>query len=265
MITGVLVVVHEHSARIAVLAPPGGGRLGRRPPFHLSREGQRRPADVGKPPLRLDPHVDVQARPARGLRPADRAKLVEHLSCDVGNAADPLKTTLGHGVQVDAPLVGAFDVGAPGVPRMKLDRGHLHRPDHGCQLGDAELVGMAVVPREAHPHGLHPGRSTTGKPLLVHLLAADPLREPVQHGGPLAQRANDPVAHAEVVLSQVELGLTAGREVDPVRVGDAQAAAGHVQLDCWGAATRGGHESNLTSFHPSLQRQDDYLWVLATD
>ena len=59
----------------------------------------------------------------------------------------------------------------------------------------------------------------------------DALGEPVQHAGPLAQRVDDAVAHREVVVDQVELGLAPRREVDPVGVGDPHVALADLQLD----------------------------------
>ena len=63
VVAGVLVVVDEHLARVAVLAPPGRGR--RRPGRGARPRGRRRArpgARRVKPQSRLDPHVDVQAR-----------------------------------------------------------------------------------------------------------------------------------------------------------------------------------------------------------
>ena len=126
----------------------------------------------------------------------------------------------GIGIQVDAPLVGQLGVGPARVPGVELHGGHLHRPQHAGQFGDAQFVGVPAVAREVHPDGLHPRRRAVRDPLLVHLLAGHAGREPVQHAGPLAQRPDDAVAHRQVVAGQVQLGLAPGREVHPVRVGD---------------------------------------------
>ena len=125
---------------------------------------------------------------------------------------------------------GALGVGPARVPRMELHRGHLHRPQHAGQLGDAQLVGVPAVAREAHPHRLQPRRRAAGHPLLVHLLAGHPGGKPMQHARPLAQRPDDPLPHRQVVAGQVELGLAAGREIHPVRVGDAHRPVPDLEL-----------------------------------
>ena len=103
----------------------------------LARERERRLPYLAELPPRFDPHVDVQPVPARGLRPAHRPDLVEHLASDARHAAHGVKARFGHRVEVDPPLVGLFDVPAPGVPGVKLHRRHLHGPDHAAQLGHA--------------------------------------------------------------------------------------------------------------------------------
>ena len=142
---------------------------------------------------------------------------------------------------------------------MELDRGHLHRPDDAGQLRDTQLVGMPVVSGKAHPDRLKPRRGTVRHPLLVDLLAADALGEPMHHARPITQRPDDAISDAQVVAGQVELGLPAGREVDPVRIGDPHHAVTDLQLgcwgllDCWGLAARNRHIHKLTSRDRVLQ------------
>src|SRR5262249_57725087 len=76
-VAGVLVVVDE-DALAALLLPPLGRHLAREAPLELPPEGDRRVADVGERPARLDPDVDVDAAAPRGLREADVAEIVEH-------------------------------------------------------------------------------------------------------------------------------------------------------------------------------------------
>ena len=120
---------------------------------------------------------------------------------------------------------------------MELDRGHLHGPDHAAELGHAELIRRPSKAGEVDLHGLHPVRGALRQPLLVHLVAVDPLREPVQHARPLAQAPDDPVADAHVVPGQVELGLAARGEVHPVRAGDPNGSPIDLEFDAVG----GGH------------------------
>ena len=62
---------------------------------------------------------------------------------------------------------------ASGVPRMKLNGRHLHRPDHTSQLSDAELVCMPAR-GEVHPYCFHPVRApwegVSGVPSPLRLL-----------------------------------------------------------------------------------------------
>ena len=85
---------------------------------------------------------------------------------------------------------------------MEFHGGHLHRPDDAGKIGDAQLVGVPTR-GELHPNSFYPWRRATGEPLLMHLVAVDPARESVQHAGPFPQRANDSVAHAQVVAREV--------------------------------------------------------------
>jgi hypothetical protein len=103
---------------------------------------------------------------------------------------------------------------------MELHRGHLHRPYHGGQFGHAQLVRDPVIAGEMYPHGLQPRRRAVRNPLLVHFLPGDPGREPVHHARPLPQRPQNAIADRHVVTDQVQLGLPAGREVHPARIGD---------------------------------------------
>ena len=231
MVAGILVVVDEDRRRVAVLAPPRRRHVLRCTPLDLAGEGERRPAHVAELPPGLDPDVHVEPGPTARLGEADDPELVEHLAADVGDPPHPVEGSVRHGVEVDPPLVGPVDVGAADIPRVQLDGAHLHRPDDGAELGRAQLVGVQVVPREVQPHRLDPVGCSLRQPLLVDLGAAHALGEAVQHGRPLAQRPQDPVADGEVVVREVELGLTPLGEVDPVGGGDAHIAPPDVEVD----------------------------------
>src|SRR5205807_5689653 len=77
--------------------------------------------------------------------------------------------------------------------------------------------------------------------LLVDLLAVDARREAVQHARPLPQRADDPVADGDVVAGERELGIAAGREVDPVRARDPHGPAIDCQFDRFAVAFCAAH------------------------
>ena len=147
----------------------------------------------------------------------------------VGGPADPGEGRVRHRVEVDAPLVGLLGVGPSAVPGVELHGAHLHRPGHVGEPGDAQLVGVQAVAGEVQPHGLDPRGRSPRKSLLVHLLARHPVGEAVQHARSLAQRVEDAVTDRQVVPHQVELGLAARGEVDPLRARDAHVEAVDVE------------------------------------
>ena len=102
---------------------------------------------------------------------------------------------------------------------MKLNGGHLYRPDHTGQLRDAELVCMPAR-GEVHPYCFHPVRCPIGKSFLVDLLPFDAFGEPVQHTGALPEGPYYALPNAQVVVGQIQFRYTRGREIDPVRVRD---------------------------------------------
>ena len=147
---------------------------GRRPARRGGRPGTRTPARCGR--RRASPcRRRSSASPLRRARRAAR-----------GPRGDPThrgQRARRHGIEVDAPFVGPLDVGAARVPRMELDGRHLHRPDHVRQLDHAQLVGVEPVAGEVDPHGLQPRPRTSPDPVLVNVLAADPVREAVPRAG----------------------------------------------------------------------------------
>src|SRR5664279_53232 len=120
VVAGVLVVVDEELPGIAILAPPGGRHILRRPALDLAGEGQRGPPEVGETPSGFDPHIDVHARPARRLGPPDRAQFIHYLMGNMRDPADGVEIAVRHRVKVDPPLVGSLRIRAPGVPRVEL-------------------------------------------------------------------------------------------------------------------------------------------------
>src|SRR5665648_776034 len=100
----------------------------------------------------------------------------------------------------------------PGVER---DGAHVGRPGDDGELGGAHLVGRATA-REGDRGRLHVVRRPLWDPLLVervaggvgagrHLGALEHALGPaLQRGGPVQQRAEDPVAHRDEVLHHVQ-------------------------------------------------------------
>ena len=125
-----------------------------------------------KPVLGRDPDVDVQALAARRSSASRRRRARRAPRGRRGRPGGPSsKPHSGIGSRSMRHSSGRLGVGPAAVPRVELDRRHLHRPDHLGQLGHAQLVGVQAVAREVQPHGLDPGRRAGRQPLLVHLLA----------------------------------------------------------------------------------------------
>ena len=214
-VAGVLVVVDEH-VRAALLLPPLRRHLPGPPAFELASKRDRRVADVGERPARLDPHVDVDAAPTRGLRETGVAELVQQLAGRRGHPDGVLEVRARLGIEVDPQLVGVIDVGAPHRPRMEGDRPHLRRPPHDGDLGRADLVGGAPG-RELDARRLDIGRRAARDALLVEGVAAALLARgqhdarmhalgPALEGRrPFTEGAHDPRCDREVVLDHLEL------------------------------------------------------------
>ena len=151
-VAGVLVVVDE-DALAALLLPPLRGHLAGQPPLELAPERDRRVADVGERPARLDPHVDVHAAAARGLREARVAELAQQRPRLGGDAHGVVEVGARLRVEVEAQLVGMVDVVVAHRPRVEGDRAHLRRPADDGDLGRADLVGVAAG-GELDPRGL---------------------------------------------------------------------------------------------------------------
>ena len=199
----VLVVVDEDPLA-ALLLPPLGGHLAGEAALQLASERDRGVADVGERPARLDPHVDVDAAAAGGLREADVAELVEQRPRLAGDPHGVVEVGARLRVEVEAQLVRMVDVVAAHGPRVKRDRPHLRRPADHRNLGRADLVGVTAR-RELDARGLDVLGGALGDPLLEERVAAAPLargeHDPGMHAlgpalerrRPAPQRAHDPV------------------------------------------------------------------------
>ncbi len=222
-IARVLVVVDEDPLA-ALLLPPLGRHLVGEAPLELTPERDRRVADVGERPARLDPDVDVDASAARGLREAGVAELVQQRARLGGDAHGVGEVRARLRVEVDAQLVRMVDVVAANRPRVKRDRAHLRRPADDGHLGGADLVRVAAR-RELDPRRLHVVRSSAWDALLEEGVAAALLARREDDAGvhalgpalerrrPPRERAHDAVPDGEVVPDDVELGDRAERSV----------------------------------------------------
>ncbi len=248
VIPSVLVVVHEQVRGVAVLAPPSSGDLGGGTAFNFSGEGERGAAYLLKTMLRRNPHIDVHPRPAARFRESHRTQIVQYFVGNVGHSLDRGKVASRPRVEVNAPFVGHFGVRPPAVPRVKLNRRHLHGPDHAGQFGDAQFVSGAAPAREEKLDRLDPWRRPSGQPFLVHLVASESLGETVQHAGTLKQRVDDAGANRQVVVDQIELGRSRVREVDPVGIAYAYDASLNLNFD--GRRLGGWHSATLSAATP---------------
>jgi len=130
----------------------------------------------------------VDPTPSRGLRITDQAQFVEKRFEDVdGDRARLPETDAGLRVEVDAEFVGVFDVGTAHLPGMQCDRAHLSRPGDRRRMGDLQRV-RGTAGRERHGARLEIVRMLLRDPLLVDLLAVDPVGKPLQMYGPVSQQ-----------------------------------------------------------------------------
>ncbi len=224
VVAGVLVVVEEHPVGLAVRSRHQLGRHVRRrcavppPARRRARRGARRRSPSAARSARRRASRRLLRSSASRWR---RARRAPRAATWATRRARRRERALRHRVEVDPPLIRALHVGAARIPRVKLDRGHLHCPDHVGEPRDAQLIRVAPIAGKVDAHGLHPGRCPRREALLVNLLAIDATRKAVEHARALRERAHDPFPDGEVVAREVELGLAARQNVDAVRVGDA--------------------------------------------
>src|SRR5262249_42390769 len=125
-VLGVLVVVDEDAAPL--LLPPLAGRVLWRSPFHLARDGERRPTHLVEAPASRDARVDVHATRSRRLGPAGEAMLVEDLAHDQRHTTHVVPADAGTGIEIDAKLVGVLEVVGPHGVRVQVDAPEIHDP-----------------------------------------------------------------------------------------------------------------------------------------
>jgi hypothetical protein len=134
----------------------------------------------------------------------------------------------GHRVEVDAQLVRAVEVVGEHRVRVEVDATEVDHPGQRGRVADHDLLGGTAggVLELGHLDPVGPlGRS----PLLPDRLFVEPLHEPLEHHRPPPHPAQRALGHSEVVVDQVELGVTAGREHHLVGVGDRHLAAGDLE------------------------------------
>ena len=206
------------------VAGPCATRSSSRRPGSAARPRARtpaRPAHLAEAPARLDPHVDVQPVAARGLRPADRAELVEHLVGDVRHAADRVEARTPASGRGRSATRRASRRRRGGSSRDGTRPSTSARPRSRCPARSRTARRRSGRSAGSRPPPSRPSPARPcGSRFWCTFSPSTPVREAVQHARPLAQRADDPVADAHVVLGEVELGLAAGREVDAVRARD---------------------------------------------
>ena len=243
VVAGVLVVVDEQLGWVPVLAPPGSRHLARArgaPPPGRRRTrpgGRRRNPSAARSARRCAARCRPRSsatrpRPARRVprarrgRPGARSRIRSA-------ASGPGRSATRRAARC-RPAASSTD----GTPRWTS----------GPPTGHWPVRSRTARRRAGRSAGSSPAPSpATGAPrrdpLLVHLLPGHPGREAMHHAGPLAQRAHDAVTDRQVVAGQVELGLAAGREVDPAGIGDPDSPAPDLEF---GFCCR-GHTKKLTT------------------
>ena len=155
---------------------------------------------------RLDPHVDVDAARAGGLRPADEPEVGEHLADDRARPPDVRPTrTPGHRVEIDPQLVGMVEVLGAHRVRVELEAAEVGHPGEAGGVARHDLVGRpARGEARARPSRSSPG-ATSGARFWKKDSPSDAVRVALEDHRPAARAAQRPVGHGEVVADEVEL------------------------------------------------------------
>ena len=193
-------------------------------PLDVAGQRQRRAADLGIRPARLDADVDVDAARAGRLRPADQPDRLERLAADQRHVADLRPRHARDRVEVDPQLVGVVEVVGAHRVRVEVDAAEVDDPGEPRRVVEDDLVG-GPARRERQLGGPDPVRPVVRRPLLEEGLAGGAVDEALQRHRPAADAAQRAVGDREVVLHEVELRVARLREVDLGRVGDRDLAA----------------------------------------
>ena len=231
--------------------------------------------DVHEVPSGFDADIDVHAAVAGGLGEADQPQLLQQLARRARDTDGVRERRTGLGVEVDAQLVGAVDVGTAYGPGVEGDRAHLGAPDGDRDLGGADLLGGAAG-GEGDLGGLEIGRRPLGDPLLVERVrllagaagregdAGEHARRPsLERGRTISERAHQPLTDGreEGGHHQLgDLGRRVGRRVDhPVGAGDPDRAI--TGLDLGGGSRHALHPYGSVTARqgPGVARR---RWVL---
>ncbi len=95
-----------------------------------------------KSQLRHEAHVDVDPARARRLGPAAQAVVLQDVPHDHRDPAHVVPRGLGRGVEIDAQLVGAVEVGAARRPRVEVDHAQVDRPREVRRVLGHELLAL---------------------------------------------------------------------------------------------------------------------------
>ena len=200
---------------MALLLPPLAGGDGRRAPLHVARQGQRRAADLGERPARLDAHVDVDAARAGRLGPADQA---DASSASLATSATSRTCVPGHArhrIEVDAQLVGMVEVLGADRMRVEVD---------AAEVDDPEQLRRRPAARSRRRFGRTGSCSSTvsiqsgrdsGARFWKKKSPAGAVDEALERHRPAAGASQRSVGHGPVVRDQVALGVAASRERRP--------------------------------------------------
>ena len=195
--------------------------------------------------------------PAR-LRVAAQLVLASTSRDDQRDLAHVVPRHTGRGVEVDAQLVGVVDVLPPRRPWVEVDDAEVVGPHEVGGVHRAQLLGCAPG-RERHRRGLQPVGDLLRHALLPDRLLLDPVDEALHHRGPVAQVHEGGIGRGKVVVHEVVLREPGLREVDLLRIGEADLMPGHLDRHMLGARHLGAHcdgprRSGLVQGHVPLAR-----------
>ena len=149
---------------------------------------------------------------------AGELELLEHLVHEESHLAHLWPLYARNRIQVHAQLVRMIEIFGSHGMRMELQACQIGEPRERGSVARYHLVGTAPR-READRDDLDPLRPGFGRPLLIEELVRDAIGIAHEHVGPAARSAQSAGSHREVVLHEVELGVTRLRKEHLARIG----------------------------------------------
>ena len=168
--------------------------------------------------------------PARSgcLGPADQPEIGERRADHSGDLANLFPLDAGHGIEIDAQLVGMIQIAGTDRMRMELEAGEVGHPHERGGVARYDFFGGPARWETERDH-LYPVGPRFRRALLIEKLTAGAVRiadEDVRTPARALERAR---RNREVIAREIELGMAALREQYLGGIRDRDLAAGNLQ------------------------------------